>query len=197
MDYKLEKFEEKLCTELTESPKLVTEDLIRHWYIKTVGKDDARIEVPYCELTKKSETAKLYTSTRSRVDLLLKKRNCAIEFKYHRKNKPGQSCTTDNLAYVIKDMSRLSLLDIEHKVVLYVFDKEMHAYVNKHCNQLLQKDASVELSSLKKLNLTNYFWNKAFESFADDAKDKLNYTIKIIEGVSFNNGFYTYAYEIV
>ena len=127
-----------LKTHFSFEEKLITEDLIRYWFIDVHRKEyNFSIEEPYYS-KKGYKTPIKYSgakiSDRARADLYVcddKTTDAVFEFKYHRKSERSSSCRTTNVGEVFNDLNRLSLLDNKEKYLVYVFDKEMASYYEK------------------------------------------------------------------
>lgn len=130
----------------TSIPRLMTEDLVRHIFIKAHN-PNCEIEVPY--IRTKSPTTPLKINSRyftyfqnslSRADLYYEKgiaeitndgNDAVIEFKFHRCTKYSQNCTTSKIGSVFADLNRLSTLTNDTKYLIYVFDDNMFNYFKK------------------------------------------------------------------
>lgn len=142
--------ENELSNRLTGAPYLVTEDLIRHWFIE-IHKGACRIEVPYqrnnnpkTPLKIRQNAPKLktniYGTVRSRADLYYwgfleensrDQEDTVIEFKFHRDTLYSKCCTATNAGEVFNDLNRLSILENKEKYLVYVFDSTMKNYYDK------------------------------------------------------------------
>lgn len=137
MNINWNKFIKELANHFYKEKGLITEDLIRYWFIK-LNKNPCKIEVPYFRTDKKGNSItplvilnskKNYlNSNRNRLDLYFEKLKVAIEFKYHRKTDYSNNCTATNVGEVFNDINRLSILDCDEKYVIYVFDDKMKKY---------------------------------------------------------------------
>lgn len=197
MDYKFNHFAEKLEKKFSKNYHLITEDLIRYWYITTIGEfENAAIERPY---RNHEESLQLLKSTRARADLYYSDTDVVIEFKFHKKLDSSCSCKTDNLGLVVGDMNRLSLLNCEHKLLIYIFDQEMYGYYQKHKPQLIRKMNCSETFTSQELftNLRDRTLDKiALAGFCKGAKNKLSYAIKTIYSATITDRFFLRIYEV-
>ena len=128
-------FEKELQIRFNNIAHLVTEDLIRQWFIKTqkLTLKDTRIEKPYRLLKFKPKFQNVLNS-RARADLYYQengKEDVVIEFKYHKKVDSSPTCKTTNMGEVFRDLNRLSTLDNKEKYFIYVFNQEMKEYYDK------------------------------------------------------------------
>lgn len=140
-------FENELKTHFDNEHHLVTEDLIRYWFIGTHSSNgDAYTEVPYIRPGKTplviNANAPKLNSERARADLYYgdidncEKKNDAeqdivLEFKYHRCTRYSDCCTGTDCGSVFRDLNRLSILDNKEKYFVYVFDQKMKDYYDE------------------------------------------------------------------
>lgn len=201
MDYKFEEFSKRLGGELARYPRLITEDLIRYWYVSEKGREDAEIEKPYRVLLEGMSEGKSFKNDKSRADLYLKNDNCVIEFKYHKKMLNSTLCRTDCFGSVFGNLNRLSLLKNIKRLLIYVFDGEMYQYYDKEekCTELLQEKGEFFAKDiLKRCGGTKSFEGKAFGAFEENYKEKIgDYKVKIIYAKNYDKSIYLRVYEIV
>ena len=181
-----EKFNDKLKTKFNNIPRLVTEDLIRFWFIgsQNLSVPSVTIEKPYENLKIKSDFKERITS-RARADLYDEQSDSVIEFKYHKKIESSESCKTTNMGEVFRDLNRLSVLNNKEKFLIYVFDGEMKEYYDERAvNDILKFDKSFEFKVSGEININENsnkeFYKAAFSSFCDGYKNfsKFNYTVR-------------------
>lgn len=147
MNIDFKKFEDKLAKKFDDMSHLVTEDLIRYWFIQSQEREytDAEIEVPYRRL----QVAQRFNGllyNRARSDLHYKNEGVVIEFKYHKRVALSTTCKTTNMGSVFNDLNRLSTLQNAEKYLIYVFDQEMYDYYKKHSPTEILKVGSDVLS---------------------------------------------------
>ena len=106
-----ENFNEILKTKFNNIPRLVTEDLIRFWFIESqnLNVPSVIIEKPYKNLNI-NENFIDYLTNRIRADFYYAPWDTVIEFKYHKKIESSDSCKTTNMGEVFRDLNRLSVL---------------------------------------------------------------------------------------
>lgn len=181
-----EKFNDKLKTKFNDIPRLVTEDLIRFWFIESqnLSVPSTTIEKPYKKLIISDNFSNCLTN-RIRADLYYAPRDTVIEFKYHKKIESSDSCKTTNMGEVFRDLNRLSVLTDKEKYLIYVFDGEMKEYYDKRAvNDILKFDKSFECKVSGEININENsnkeFYKAAFSSFCDGYKNfsKFNYTVR-------------------
>ena len=122
----------ELNQQFSKMPKLITEDLIRQWFIDTqsLTYSETIIEKPY-KLLSINKKSSVVINNRARADLYYQehgKEDVVVEFKYHKKIDTSTTCKTTNLGEVLRDLNRLSCLNNKEKYFIYVFDKEMKDY---------------------------------------------------------------------
>ncbi len=157
-------FQKELNKQFSTIPHLITECLIRHWFIET-QKINAEIEVPYYRSKAPFTPIKLKTgkktyikNSRFRADLYVNGEDTVIEFKYHRQTKYSNIATATNMGEVFNDLNRLSLSDNEEKYFIYVFDQKMKDYYEKHSPFDMLKISEIKVGNTYKI---------------DDKKDKV------------------------
>lgn len=192
-------FEDELALRFNNMSHLVTEDLIRQWFIETQNLTikNTVIERPYRLLKLKSKFISVLNH-RARADLFYdgkiaqtdQSEDVVIEFKYHKKTPYSDTAKTTNMGEVFRDLNRLSTLNNKEKYFIYVFDKEMKDYYDKHVFDILKVDAdcgktlnSADIETLIKGKKSAEFKNAAFSPF-----DK-----KIV--IDFN--FFSYTVEVL
>ena len=131
------KFVENIVKHFDRERGLITEDLIRYWFIKQI-KNACKIEVPYFRTDKNGMSItplkilrgkeNYLKSNRNRLDLYFEESKVAIEFKYHRKTDYSNNCTATNIGEIFNDINRISILDCNEKYIVYVFDDKMKKY---------------------------------------------------------------------
>ena len=188
----------ELSKHFNNKAHLITEDLIRHWFIITqkLSIKETKIEKPYRLLKLKNKFQKVLNN-RARADLYYdgqsketyEKEDIVIEFKYHKKSFYSDTAKTTNMGEVFRDLNRLSTLDNDEKYLIYVFDQEMKEYYDNHVFNILKVNAnqgeflnSVDIESLIKVKNTKDFKKTAFSSFGANYQDfaKFNYTAKVL-----------------
>lgn len=208
-----EKFNDKLKAKFNNLPRLVTEDLIRFWFIESqnLSVPSVTIEKPYENLGIKSDFKERITS-RARADLYDEQSDTVIEFKYHKKIKSSDSCKTTNMGEVFRDLNRLSVLNNKEKYLIYVFDSEMMDYYNKYeianIFKIAEKlDLNIPSDIKASKNSHKEFYKTAFSSFDDNCKDfsEFTYTVKteysnkittVMEKDNKPNTFYIKVYKV-
>lgn len=198
-------FEDELALRFNNMAHLVTEDLIRQWFIEKqkLTIKNTIIEEPYRELI--SKRSKFYSeiNSRARVDLYYKGTNeqtkeneeVVIEFKYHKKVDRSTTCKTTNMGEVFRDLNRLSSLENKEKYFIYVFDQEMKDYYDKQSFDILKVGnySSAHIpSALNKYIKDEHgeFYKSAFSSFSDNYQDfsYFGYTVEVL----YSNHITTY-----
>lgn len=172
-----DRFVEKLKEQYTKESKLFTEDLIRYWFVNSMELyKDAIIELPYSKSPLKIKEGKnILKGNRYRVDLYIKNKDAAIEFKYHRKSTSVSPCYTSKRAAVFCDLNRLSLLDNERKYLIYAFDEDMKRDFDGTIPKLLCKD---KILFPKDITIkSNYFREIAFRCF-NCGEEQFNYCVE-------------------
>lgn len=181
-----EKINDKLKTKFNNIPHLVTEDLIRFWFIESqnLSIPSTTIEKPYENLEIKSKF-KEHITIRARADLYDEQSDVVIEFKYHKKISTSDSCKTTNMGEVFRELNRLSVLNNTKKYLIYVFDSEMMDYYNKYeianiFNIAEKSDLKIPSDIKASKNSHKEFYKTAFSSFDDNCKDfsEFTYTVK-------------------
>ena len=156
-------FENELKKHFNKEHHLVTEDLIRYWFIGTHSSNgDAYTEVPYIRAGKTplviNANAPKLNSDRARADLYYgdidncKKKNAVeqdvvLEFKYHRCTRYSDCCTGTDCGSVFRDLNRLSILDNKEKYFVYVFDQKMKEYYDEKIKR--NQKSSYEIFNIK------------------------------------------------
>lgn len=178
---------------------LVTEDLIRQWFIETqnLSIGDIVVEKPY-RLLKLKANFQGILNNRARADLYYggknkqtgEKEDVVIEFKYHKKSPYSDTAKTTNMGEVFRDLNRLSTLDNQEKYFIYVFDQEMKDYYDKHVFDVLKVTAnkvktlsSIDIEKLIKGKKVADFKNTALSSFDRNvisSFDDLDYTVDVL-----------------
>lgn len=201
-------FEDELALRFNNMAHLVTEDLIRQWFIEKqkLTIKNTIIEEPYRELI--SKRSKFYSeiNSRARVDLYYKGTNeqtkeneeVVIEFKYHKKVDRSTTCKTTNMGEVFRDLNRLSTIKNKEKYFIYVFDQEMKDYYDKRVFDILKVGTacgktlnSIDIETLIKGKKTVEFKNAAFSPFDKNKVIDFNsfsYTVKML----YSNKIITY-----
>ena len=203
-------FEKELSKKFSLMPRLVTEDLIRQWFIDTQGLTygETTIEKPYRTLNI-NPPYKTIINNRARADLYYQENgdeDVVIEFKYHKKVETSATCKTTNMGEVFRDLNRLACLGNKEKYFIYVFDDEMKQYYDKNSpsdilkigNENIIKTIPQQLSGIEK-NENGEFFNSAFSSFSKDFQDfcNFNYTVKVLySGTLLANKFYMIILKI-
>lgn len=181
-----EKFNEILKTKFNNIPRLVTEDLIRFWFIESqnLNVPSVIIEKPYKNLNI-NENFIDYLTNRIRADFYYAPWDTVIEFKYHKKIESSDSCKTTNMGEVFRDLNRLSVLNNKEKYLIYVFDGEMKEYYDERAvTDILKFDKNYECKVSVEINIdensNREFYKAAFSSFRDGYKNfsKFNYTVR-------------------
>lgn len=166
-------FEHELAQHFNNEHHIVTEDLIRYWFISAhaeKGNGDPSIEIPYIRdndngdsitpLVRKNQP--VLNSNNARADLYygdISKKGCGrkktvdeedfvFEFKYHRCTRYSDCCTGTDCGSVFRDLNRLSILDNREKYFVYVFDEKMRKYYDDKISA--NSDSAFEI--FKKLN---------------------------------------------
>lgn len=163
MNFDFGNFENELKTHFDNEHHLVTEDLIRYWFIGTHSSNgDAYTEVPYIRPGKTplviNTNAPKLNSDRARADLYYgdidncKKKNAddqdvVLEFKYHRCTRYSDCCTGTDCGSVFRDLNRLSILENKEKYFVYVFDKKMKEYYDEKIKR--NQDSAYEIFNIK------------------------------------------------
>lgn len=212
MNFSHSAFETELKKQFTNMSHLVTEDIIRHWFIETQSLvyGETRIEKPYKQLRIKSAYNGVINN-RARADLYYEEdgnEDIVIEFKYHKKVDTSTTCKTTNMGEVLRDLNRLSCLDNKEKCFIYVFDASMQNYYNtimkKHaptCPLQMFDISPTAIGKSFKVNGTldtvthdyNAFRRTAFSSFVSTYNNFSNfdYSIKILQAQPIGTtGFY-------
>lgn len=208
MNSQFTNFKAKLTTAFKNMPKLVTEDLIRHWFIEEQGLTitNTTIEKPYRDLLNKKSKFYSALNNRARADLYYQENGNkgVVELKYHKRVETSATCKTTNMGEVFRDLNRLSTLDVKEKYFIYVFDKEMKEYYDKHDATFLKIGNSLPVNVPQDINnfLNNApgeFYKIAFSSFSDDYQDfsKFNYTVKVLLlDIMIDNEFYLLILQV-
>lgn len=203
-------FEKELALRFNTISRLITEDLIRQWFIETqcLSIKSATIEVPYIQPTKAKKKTPLVVKNSStfkrtgknlpHADLYIKSYDAVIEFKYHKKSPYSATCKTTNMGKVFRDLNRLSTLNNEEKYFIYVFDQEMKDYYDKHVFDILKVDTNIgkvlnssNIETLIKGTKTADFKNAALSSFDKNiikSFNDFNYTAEVL----YSNNITTY-----
>lgn len=214
MNIDFKKFEEKLAEKFDVMSHLVTEDLIRYWFIQSQGREyaDAEIETPYRRL-RVNPSFNGTLSNRARVDLHYKEEDVVIEFKYHKKVALSTTCKTTNMGSVFNDLNRLSTLQSADKYLIYVFDREMYDYYQKHSPTAILKVGSdvqsLDIRELKAdaLREDGEFFKSALASFAEvvDGFSGFSYNAQVVCSRKIGDfldcdgnksGFYLIAFKV-
>ena len=149
------RFKDELAKHFRKEHHIVTEDLIRYWFIQTHSQNGmSSTEVPYIREKEDKSITPLISSKnkpklipiihkggkksyRVRADLYYGDINnnceqiegeldCVFEFKYHRRTRYSDCCTGTDCGSVFGDLNRLSILDNKEKYFVYVFDDNMY-----------------------------------------------------------------------
>ena len=165
---------------------IITEDLVRYWFINVHSDYSADIEVPYYELISKRGVL----NSRARADLRLSKgeENAVFEFKYHRKAVRSSSCTATNMGSVFHDLNRLSILDNKNKYLVYVFDQEMADYYEKNKIFNILKPSELKKGTVKyKVNGSTdaRIAKSKYEEFKKQAFSGFNAAINSFSGFGY------------
>ena len=214
MTINLSNFKNELNTHFVDMPHLVTEDLIRQYFIdvQPLNKPNTTIEMPY-RCLKIKKTFWRIINNRARADLYYNGLNTStnetedivIEFKYHKQVKHSTTCKTTNMGEVFRDLNRLSTLDNNEKYFIYVFDQEMKDYYDKHSTvnflKIDKKTFDINIKTMNKISKDDNgeFYKSAFSSFSDDCQDfsKFNYSIKTIFKGAIIKSYYLIILQIV
>lgn len=189
--------ENELAKRFNNMAHLVTEDLIRQWFIETQSLTikNTIIEKPYRELISKHSKFYSEINSRARADLYYNgtneqtkvKEEVVIEFKYHKKVDRSTTCKTTNMGEVFRDLNRLSTLENKEKYFIYVFDQEMKDYYDKQSFDILNVGnySSAHIpSALNKYIKDEHgeFYKSAFSSFSDNYQDfgYFGYAIEVL-----------------
>lgn len=199
-------FKKELVKHFSVEPRLITECLIRYWFIEIHGRNDAEIEKPYRTLSINPKYKTYLASNRARADLYYgNAEDTVIEFKYHRKTKYSSCCTATNMGSVFNDLNRLSILDNKEKYLIYVFDEEMKKYYEKNSPFDILKISKAKVSPKIGINKTTdskvaigfeEFKKQAFSGFNCKKFEDFNYTVKISDIQKLVNGFYLIIYRV-
>lgn len=196
MDYCFDKFEKRLKKELAEYPKLITEDLLRHWYIvANENIANAVIEYPYRKLI---DTDRWFKSNRVRIDLCYIQNNTlntAFEFKFHKKVETA-SCETDNFGQIFNDLNRLSLLDCSDRLLIYVYDEEMFKYYNNCHAPLIGETSEFSSKDIFEKYQMKTFCDSAYRGIKENVKSTFNYRIKVVYSCELPRGFHLQIYKV-
>ena len=198
-------FKKELDKHFSVEKHLITEDLIRYWFIHIHGTNTI-IEMPYRLLSIKPTKSSFLASNRARADLYYgNPEDTVIEFKYHRKSDYSSSCTATNMGSVFNDLNRLSILDNKEKYLIYVFDEEMKKYYEKNSPFDILKISKAKVSPKIGINKTTdskvaigfeEFKKQAFSGFNCKKFEDFNYTVKISDIQKLVNGFYLIIYRV-
>lgn len=198
-------FENELAKRFNNMAHLVTEDLIRQWFIETQSLTikNTIIEKPYRELISKHSRFYSEINSRARADLYYNgtneqtevKEEVVIEFKYHKKVDRSTTCKTTNMGEVFRDLNRLSSLENKEKYFIYVFDQEMKAYYDRQAFDILKVGnySSAQIPSVLSKYIKDEhgeFYKSAFSSFSDNCQDfsYFGYTVEVL----YSNHITTY-----
>lgn len=197
-------FKKELDAHFSTESHLVTECLIRYWFIKAHSAK-AEIEVPYRVLPIKP-TKNYLEYKRARVDLYYGNPEDAVfEFKYHRRTKYSDCCTATNMGKVFNDLNRLSIIDKAEKYFIYVFDENMKKYYEKNSPFDLLQISKIKVGDTRKIDgdidiklVGKYaeFKKQAFSGFAVNEFKDFDYTIEITDKQTLVNDFYLIIYKI-
>lgn len=177
-------FESKLNKEILTAPKLVTEDLIRYWFIldQKLNFSDVEIEKQYKLLNKKLNNITI--NERSRIDLFYNIDKTALEIKFHKATSNSKNCTATKAGSLFRDFNRLSLLSYKDKYVIYVLDHNMLNYYKKAkayqkiINNLANKK-SVSNFDFGVMSVGSEFKKVAFSSFSVNDFKFFNYSVSL------------------
>lgn len=193
MKIKSQTFEGELRKQLISMPHLITEDLIRHWFIldQKLNLLNVEIEKQYKSLCKKPSNITI--SDRSRIDLFYNIDNTAIEFKFHRATCYSDNCTATKAGFLFRDFNRLSLLKYNDKYVVYVLDDGMLNYYKKEYQPLISNfvnKKSVSNFDFDKMKVGKEFKKGAFSSFSVGTFNQFNYNVSTIYANKLNGTNY-------
>lgn len=180
--------EDELALRFNNMAHLVTEDLIRQWFIEKqkLTIKNTIIEVPYIQPQKAKKQTPLVIKDSGifkrngknlpHADLYIEKCDAVIEFKYHKKSLYSTTAKTTNTGEVFRDLNRLSMLDNKEKYFIYVFDQEMKDYYDRQSFDILKVGnySSAQIpSALSKYIKDEHgeFYKSAFSSFSDNYQD--------------------------
>lgn len=125
MNIDFKKFEDKLAKKFEDMSHLVTEDLIRYWFIQSQGLDLGKVEIE--KGYKRIEAGITTVASRARANLVYDE-NTVIEFEFHKGIKTSATCKTTNMGRVFGNLNKLSLLKNKERYFIYVFYQEMQNY---------------------------------------------------------------------
>lgn len=192
--------------------ELFTEDYVRYVLICTLRKKSIginySIEVPYIRNGKPTKfglnNTSCFANEKSRLDLCVENGNGnpndVIEFKFHRKTKYSNNCSTTKAGSVFNDLNRLSIIsNSNNRYLVYVFDASMHSSLNhKNSYNAYVISDKFKNGSCARIDTTYHtlnngktysedFTNRALSSFNDNYKcfSKFSYSVECI----FNDGF--------
>lgn len=187
----------ELSNHFNKMAHLVTEDLIRYWFIITqkLSINETKIEKPY-RLLKIKIKLKNVLNNKARADLYYNNRNeqihedVVIEFKYHKKSPYSNTAKSTNMGEVFRDLNRLSCLNNKEKYFIYVFDQEMKDYYDNYVFDILKVDTnkgktlnSIDIENLINIKNSKEFKNTALSSFDRNVVEDFNYfdyTVKVL-----------------
>ena len=197
----------ELSNHFNNKAHLITEDLIRYWFIITqkLSIKETKIEKPYRLLKLKSKYQKILNN-RARADLYYggqneqigKKEDVVMEFQCHKKSFYSSTAKTTNMGEVFRDLNRLSALDNDEKYFIYIFDQEMKEYYDNHVFDILKVNTnqgkvlnSIDIETIIKGKKTDDFKKTALSPFDDNlvkSFDDFNYTAEVL----YSNHITTY-----
>lgn len=96
-------------------------------------------------------------------------------------------------------VANVSLLNNEHKILIYVFDEEMHRYYtnNGRCPELcFEKDGEFVSKAIFERCGQGSFTDIAFGSFAVKEAEKFDYKVNVIHSHDYEGGFYLRIFEV-
>ncbi len=187
MNIDFKKFEDKLAEKFDDMSHLVTEDLIRYWFIQSQGLDlgKAEIEKGY----KRIETGIKTVASRARANLVYDE-NAVIEFEFHKGIKTSATCKTTNMGRAFGNLNKLSMLKDKERYFIYVFDQEMQNYYRDNAansilfagNYLKQKIQYKD--ALTQVNTSLKEFKKGAVSFLRKGKHNVNIVFNAIQDYS-------------
>lgn len=211
MNIQYDNFRDELNKYFHCAANIVTEDLIRHLFIKIHKtcaeiKDGVEIEMPYRELLIKEMRNGCLSSDRARADLYFGDTDDTVfEFKYHRQTKYSNNCTATKMGSVFRDLNRLSILDNKEKYLIYVFDEKMKNYYEDNSPFNILKMSTVKVGDILKVNGTidelladGYaeFKQQAFSGFTYTEFAKFDYTIKVVYKEKLANDYNLLIFKV-
>lgn len=206
-------FNKKLDKHFSAEPHLVTECLIRYWFIdihKTCVKTikDIKIEKPYRDLSINPKYKSYLKSEKASADLYFGNPEDAVfEFKYHRQTENSRNCTATKMGSVFRDFNRLSILDNKEKYLIYVFDKQMKDYYENNSPLDIFKMSKTKIGCKYQVNAATdkiitfkSIRDIAFSGFNPTAitgfKD-FDYTIEVVYKANLVNDYNLLIFKVI